>query len=103
MTVIYIAICVLEESVFWFVCTASYGLHVFATRPTQIQNGNRLNFMESFQFIGLPEGFVITLEVYSLRMRKVTLPYEERYHMGRKVCADQQVSYRFIRYNMQIV
>ncbi|XP_023705186.1 anillin isoform X3 [Cryptotermes secundus] len=73
-----------EDSVFWFVCTALHGQHVFATRATQIQKDNRLNFMESFRFVGLPKDFVITLEVYSLRLRKVTLPYEERYHIGRQ-------------------
>jgi hypothetical protein len=87
-----IAICVVEDSVFWFVCTALCGQHVFATRATQIQKDNRLNFMESFRFVGLPNDFVITLEVYSLRLRKVTLPYEERYHIGQQVCADKQVT-----------
>jgi hypothetical protein len=86
------AICVAEDSVFWFVCTAVHGQHVFATRATQIQKDNRLNFTDYFGFVNLPKDFVITLEVYSLQLQKVTLPYEERYHIGRQVCADKPVS-----------
>jgi hypothetical protein len=74
--------------VFWFVCLASHGKHVFATQAIQDHQDSKLNFKESLQFVGLPKDFVITLEVYSLQLRRVTLPHEERYHIGH-VCTDR--------------
>jgi hypothetical protein len=84
-----IVICFVDEFVFWFVCVASHGKHVFATRATQSLQDGKLNFRDFLHFIGLPKDFIITLEVYSLRLQRVILPHEERYHIG-QVCADRQ-------------
>lgn len=81
-------ICVVDEFVFWFVCIASHGKRVFATKAIQSQQDSKLNFRESLQFVGLPKDFVITLEVYSLRLRRVILPDEDRYHIE-QVCVDR--------------
>jgi hypothetical protein len=90
MTMVHTVICVVDEFVFWFVCIASHGKHVFATQAIQSQQDIKLNFRESLEFVGLPKDFVITLEVYSLRLRRVILPHEERYHIE-QVCANRQM------------
>ncbi|XP_069682002.1 anillin-like isoform X2 [Periplaneta americana] len=70
-----------DESTFWFLCLAAYGRHVFATRATQPGQDGRLYFKESLQFVDLPSDFGIILQVFSLRLRRVALPHEERYHL----------------------
>ena len=80
-----ILICVVDESVFWFVCIASCGKHVFATQAAQGQQDNKLVFKESLQFVGLPKDFVITLDVYALQLQRVTLPHKEQYQ-NQPVC-----------------
>lgn len=74
-------VCVVDESTFWFVCIASCGNHVFATQAAQGHQDNKLIFKETFQFVGLPKDFVITLGVYSLQLQGVTLRHEEQYHI----------------------
>jgi len=74
-------VCVVDETAFWFVCVASCGNHVFATQATQGQQDNKLIFKESFQFVGLPKDFVITLDMYTLQLPRVTLPHKEQYHI----------------------
>ena len=74
-------VCVVDESAFWFVCIASCRNHVFATQAAQGQQDNKLIFKESFQFVGLPKDFVITLDVYTLQVQRVTLRHEEQYHI----------------------
>lgn len=75
-------ICVADGSVFWFVCIASHGKQVFATQATQGQQDNKLIFKESLQFFGLPKDFVITLDVYTMQLQRVTVPHREWYHIG---------------------
>jgi hypothetical protein len=82
-------ICVVDECVFWFVCIASHGKHVFATQATQGQQDNKLIFKESLQFVGLPKDFVITLDVYTLQLQRVTVPRRERYRIG-PVCVHRE-------------
>ena len=74
-------VCVVDESAFWFVCIASCGNHVFATQAAQCQQDNKLIFKESFQFVSLPTDFVITLDVYTLQLQRLTLHHKEQYHI----------------------
>jgi hypothetical protein len=83
---INIVLCAVDRSVVWFVCIASCGSHVFATQAAQGQQDNKLIFKESIQFVSLPKDFVITLDVYTLQLQRVTLPPHKEQYRAWPVC-----------------
>ena len=78
----YLVYLVTEETALWFVCLAEQGTNVIATKPLLQYKEQKLVFEDKLQFINLRRNFFIILEVYCLRLRKKSLPHDEKYHLN---------------------